>query len=216
MLALGPAHGAVEATLAGDDDAFGHVAQHRIGGRQVGADRDGAGRAVGLLPDDLTPEEKGKVVLENPDDVAGQRAVRLAAEVRHVDSHAAAGLEHPPALREHVAQHRQVLEIRPGDVALAEGGLVLLAGEVRRGRDHQRDRAVVDGLHVAGIAAEDGVGDAASVDGVVVRELGLREALVERGGVVRFAIAGAERSCAGGHRRTVPEPGAETAFSSPA
>jgi hypothetical protein len=199
LLALGPAHGAVESTLAGDDDALGHVAQHRIGGRQVGADCDGAGRAAGLLPDDLAPEEEGEVVLEHAHDVAGQRAVRLAAEVRHVDRDAPAGLEHTPAFGEHVAQHRQVLEIRPGHMALAERRLVLLAGEVRRGRDHQRDRRVVDRLHVTGVAADDRVGCAARIDGGVVRQLGFCEALVERRGVVRLAITGTERSRAGRH-----------------
>ena len=199
LLAIRPGHGPVEATLAGDDDALGHVAQDRVRGREVGTDRDGAGRAAGLLPHDLTPQEEGEVVLEHAHDVAGQGAVRLAAEVRHVDRDAPAGLEHPPALGEHVAQHLQVLEIRTGRAPFAEGGLVLLAGEVRRRRDHQRDRAVVHCLHVAGVTADDRVGCPARVDGVIVRQLRRREALVERGGVVRFAIAGAERSRAGRH-----------------
>ena len=36
------------------------------------------------------------------------------------------------ALGEHVAQHLEVLEVATRDAALAELGLVLLAGEVRR------------------------------------------------------------------------------------
>ena len=41
-------------------------------------------------------------VLEDVDDVGRQRAVGLAAEVGHVDGDAAARLEHPGALGEHV------------------------------------------------------------------------------------------------------------------
>jgi hypothetical protein len=132
LLALRSAHGAVEATFAGDDDALGHVAQHRVGGREVGADGNGARRAASLLPDDLTAEEEREVVLDHAHDVARERAIRLAAEVCHVHRDATAGLEHTPALREDVAQHRQVLQIRAGNVPFTERRFVLLAGEVRR------------------------------------------------------------------------------------
>ena len=65
-------------------------------------------------------------------DVAGKRAVGLAAEVGDVDRDATAGLEDPAALGEHVAEHREVLDVRAGDVTLAQRLFVLLAGEVRR------------------------------------------------------------------------------------
>jgi hypothetical protein len=55
-LAIGPAHGAVEAALARDDDPLGHVPQHRVRGREVGTDGDRARRAPSFLPDDLAPE----------------------------------------------------------------------------------------------------------------------------------------------------------------
>ena len=45
---------------------------------------------------------------------------------------AARGLEHPPALGEHVAEHPEVLDVRRGHVAFAHHRLVLLAREVRR------------------------------------------------------------------------------------
>ena len=67
-LAFLAGHGPVEAALAGHDDPFGDVAQHRVGRRwkePPAQDRP----ALGFPPDDLAPQEQAQVVLEDPDDV---------------------------------------------------------------------------------------------------------------------------------------------------
>ena len=71
-----------------------------------------------------------QVVLQDGHDVGGQAAVRLAAEVGHVDGDAPARLEHPLALGEDVAQQRQVLDVGARYALAVELLLVLLAGEV--------------------------------------------------------------------------------------
>jgi hypothetical protein len=76
----------------------------------------------------LAPSE---AVLEDADDVGREAAVRLAAEVGHVDGDAAAGLELPHALLEHGLEQLEVLEVRRGDARPLELLLVGLAGEVR-------------------------------------------------------------------------------------
>ena len=53
-----------------------------------------------LVPDDLAPQQQAEAVLQDGDDVGGQRPVRLAAQVGHVDGDAAAGLERAHALGE--------------------------------------------------------------------------------------------------------------------
>ena len=121
-----------EAALAGHDDALGHVAQHGIGGRPEGAPGARAAGPFTFLPDDLAAGQQVQVVLEDGHDVGGQAAVRLAAEVGHVDRDAAARLEHPLALGEDVAQQRQVLHVGARHTLAVELLLVLLAGEVGR------------------------------------------------------------------------------------
>ena len=146
---------AVEATLAGDDHPLGRVAQHRVG---RGAERTPGARPAGaalLLPHHLAAQQQPEVVLQDRRDVGGEIAIRAAAEVGDVDRDPAAGFERARRLGEHVAQHREVLDVVGGHVALAERRLVLLAGEVRRRRDHEGHRRVGHLAHVAGIADVD-------------------------------------------------------------
>ena len=98
--------------------------------------------------------------LEDADDVGGQAAVRLAAEVGDVDGDAPARLERADALGEDVAQQVEVLEVRRGHAVALELLLVLLAGEVRRRGHDEGDRAVGHAVHVAGVAEEERVGRA--------------------------------------------------------
>ena len=114
------------------DDALGEVAQHRVRRLHVRAERARSRRALRLHPHDLAAQQHGELVLQDRGDVTGQRAVRLATEVGDVHAHAPAGLEHPEALGEHVAQHGEVLEVLRRDVTGLEVGLVRLAREVRR------------------------------------------------------------------------------------
>src|SRR5918997_1838218 len=72
----------------------------------------GAAGALALLPDELAPEQQAEPVLEDADDVGREAAVRLAPEVGDVDGDAAARLERPHALGEHVLQQLEVLEVR--------------------------------------------------------------------------------------------------------
>jgi len=154
-----------------------------------------------FLPDHFTAQQQAEVVLQDGGHVGRQAAVRTAPQVGHVDGDAAAGLEGAHALPEHVAQHRQVVEVVAGDVTLAERGLVLLAGEVRRRRDHQGHRCVRHGGHVASVADVDDVEFAGFTERVVVADLGRREARVEVGRVVRLAFADAERRGGRSHDR---------------
>ncbi len=133
--------GPLEATLRGDDHALGHVAQHRVRGLAERPPRARARRRCRLLPDHLAPQQQPEIVLEDGDHVGAERPIRLAAEVRDVHRDPAAGLEHPSALGEHVAQHLQVVEVGGGD-ALADLELVVLADEVGRRGDHEGDRVV--------------------------------------------------------------------------
>ena len=132
LLARGAGNGAIEPTVAGDDDPFGRVAQRGVGRRRVRAPRARAVHAVALHPDDLPAEQQAEVVLEDARDVAGEAAIRLAAEVGDVDGDAATGLEHAHALGEDVAQHDEVVDVRLRHVTLAEDELVLLRREVWR------------------------------------------------------------------------------------
>ena len=128
-----------------------------------------------------------QVVVEDPDDVGGQRAVRLAAKVGHVDGDAAARLEDPPALAEHVAQQLEVLGVGRRDDALAQGLLVLLAGEVGRRRDDEGHR-VVGEVHRPGVPAHEGVfQDERLRQGLVGGEVLRVEPGVEPRGVVALA-----------------------------
>ena len=162
--------GAVEAALAGDHDALGEVAQHGVGRRLEGAPRAVGAGAARLPPDHLAAEQEAEAVLQDADHVGGQRAVGLAAEVGDVDRDAAARLELLDALGEHVLEHREVLDVGGGDVALAELGLVGLAGEVRRRGDHQRHRRRPHAVHRAGVADVDLVDHTGRLDGVVGAE----------------------------------------------
>ena len=187
-LAVSLAAGPAEASLAGDHHALGEVSQDGVGRAAERAPRARAAGSIALLPHDLAPEEELEVVLEDADHVAGQAAVRLATEVGHVHRDAPARLEHALALGEDVAEHRQVLEVRRGHALAVELGLVFLAGEVRRGRDDEGDRAGGDGIHVAGVAEDERLGDRRRRgDGGVGRQLGGLEPRVEGGRVVRLA-----------------------------
>ncbi len=120
-----------EAALARHDDALGHVAQHRVGGRAEGAPGARAAGALALAPHDLAPRQQVQVVLEDGHDVGRQAPVGLAPEVGHVDGDAAARLERPLALGEDIAQQRQVLDVGARHPLAVELLLVLLPGEVR-------------------------------------------------------------------------------------
>ena len=104
---------------------------------------------------------------------------------------------------QHVAQHRQVVDVVAGHMAFAERRLVLLAGEVRRRGDDEGDRCVGHVSHVAGITDVDDVEPAGCPERIVVADLGRGEAGVEVGGVVRLALADAERRGGRAHRRAV-------------
>ena len=131
-LAIGAAERAVEAALARDDHAFGGVAQHRVRGAAERAPRAAARRAFALAPDDLAAQQQLELVLEDVDDVGGEAAVRLAAEVGDVHRDAAARLELARALGEHVGEQLEVLDVRARDAVALELLLVLLAREVGR------------------------------------------------------------------------------------
>ena len=131
----------VEAALAGDHDPLGDVAEHRVRRALERAPGTGSAGGLALPPHDLAPQQQAEV-LQDLGDVAGERAVGAAAEVGHVDRDAATRLEHPLALGEDPLEHGQVLEVVGGHAVLAQALLVGLAGEVRRGGDHQGHRVV--------------------------------------------------------------------------
>ena len=181
----------VEAPLAGDHDPLGHVAQHGVARSLERAPRARtAGRTT--LPPDHLPTQQQPEVLEDLRHVGGQRPVRAAAEVGDVDGDPPAGLQHPRALGEDAVQHPQVLEVGRRDTVDAEALLVLLAGEVRRRRHHERHRVVRHVVHVPGVAAMDDVDDGVAVDGGVGGDRGRDEAVVEHRRVVALAPTGAE------------------------
>ena len=95
-----------------------------------------------LAPDDLAAQQQAEAVLEDGDDVGRERAVRLAAEVGHVDRDAPARLELVDALGEDVVEHLEVVDVAGRDVADPQLQLVLLAGEVGRRGDDQGDGVV--------------------------------------------------------------------------
>ena len=198
-LALRRLEGPVEAALAGDDHPLGDVAEHGVGGALEGAPGARAAGGPALPPHDLAPQQQAEV-LEDLGDVAGQRAVGATAEVGHVDGDAAARLEHPLALGEDPLEHGEVLEVVGGHAVLAQALLVGLAREVGRRRDDQRHRVRLQVLELADVAAVDGVdhGGVVELDGVVGRELGSHEAVVEARGVVALAPRRAEVGGGGG------------------
>ena len=51
--------------LLGDDDPLGQVAQHRVGRALERPPRAGAAGALGLLPDDLAPQQQPEAVLQD-------------------------------------------------------------------------------------------------------------------------------------------------------
>ena len=131
-LAIGAAQRAVEAALARDDDALGRVAQHRIRRAAERSPRAAAGRAFALAPHDLAAQQEAELVLEDADDVGGEAAVGLAAEVGDVHRDAPARLELARALGEHVGEQLEVLDVRARHAVALELLFVLLAREVRR------------------------------------------------------------------------------------
>ena len=131
--------------------------------------------------------------------VAGQRAVRAAAEVGDVDGDAPARLEHPLALGEHVAQQLQVLEVGGRHAVDAEARARTAcrrstAATSRRGRPSRRAPAAIARASwwwmtsTAAGRATVGVGG----------DLGRDEAVVERRRVVRLAPARPELGGGGG------------------
>ena len=81
---------------------------------------------------------------------------------------------------EHRGEHLQVGLVGLGDVVGAQGGLVLLAGEVGGRGHHQGHGGVVDGGHGPGVAGDEDVdGLAAGTEGLVGRHHRRGEAVVE-------------------------------------
>ena len=190
---FGPAERTIESTLARDHDPLGRVAQHRIRRAAERAPRAASGRALALAPDDLAAQKQFEIVLKNANDVGGEAAVRLAPEVRDVHRDATAGLELAGALREHVGQQLEILDVRARNTVALELFLVLLPREIRRRRDDQRDRTVDDGVHVPGVAVHERLDDVVRLDhGVVAGEGRRLEPLVERGRVVTLPPARTE------------------------
>ena len=95
--------GAVESALAGDDHPLADVAQHRVRRAAERTPRARAAGALAFLPDQLAASSRPRSCSQDPDDVRGQAAVRLAAEVGHVHRDPPAGLELAHAFGEHVA-----------------------------------------------------------------------------------------------------------------
>ena len=198
----------VEPALAGDDHSLGEITQHRVGGLAVAAPGDRTRGALGLLPDDLAPQQQTEIVLQDRDDVGAQRAVGLAAEIGDIDRDATAGFEDLDARPEDVVQHLEILEVGLRNTRHTAAGigisrdreLVLLAHEVGwRGHDERH-----------GIRRED-LGDLETVavvdrrkilghggDRVVGADLGRREARVEIGRVVAFTTTHPEGGGGGG------------------
>jgi putative ubiquitin-RnfH superfamily antitoxin RatB of RatAB toxin-antitoxin module len=211
--------GPIEATLAGDHDAFGDVAQHRVGRAAERPPRAVARGRLGLAPDDLAPQQEAQLVLEDAHDVGRQAAVGLAAEVGHVDREPPAGLEDAHALGEHLVQQPQVVGVGLGDLRVVLVDLVVLAHEVG-GRGDDEGDAVVGQVEVAGVAEAERLVDLEGRrDGLVARDERRREALVERGRVVTLAPADPEvrrrrRAPAGlihvAHRRTTSSESSES------
>ncbi len=187
-----------EASLAGHDDALGHVAQHRVGGGAEGAPGARAAGPLALLPHDLASGQQVQVVLQDGHDIGGQAAIRLATEVGHVDGDATAGLEHPLALGEDVAQQRQVLDVGARHALAVELLLVLLAGEVRRRGDDEGHRVVRHRLHPPGVALDAGDARCMRVHVLVGVELRCLEAGVE--GVRHMGFAAPDAEIGGGGR----------------
>ena len=188
----------VEATLAGDNHPLGHVPQHRVGGPPEGPPGHRSGGALGLLPDHLPPQQQAQFVLEDPDDVGRQAAVRLAAQVRHVDGDPPSGLHDPHALGEHVAEHLEVLEVRRGHAVAFHLQLVVLAHEVGRRGDDEGHRRVRQLVHVPGVAVQATVAQVGGTDDrVVVGQSGGCKPGVEGRGVVVLTSTDAERSGGG-------------------
>ena len=166
-LSFGAALGPVEPTLARDDDAFGGVAEHRVGRAAERTPRAVARRALTLAPNDFAAQQQVQTILQDRHDVGGQAAVRLATEVRDVDCDTTAGFELVCTLGEDVGEELQVLGVRRGYTFAFELLFVLLARVVGRRRDDERDRAVGDRVHVARVAFDEGIGDLVRRDYVV-------------------------------------------------
>ena len=195
----------IEPAFARDHHTLGEIAQHGVRRAAKRSPRTRAARALALLPDDLAAEQQPESVLQDRDDVGREAAIGLAPEVGDVDRDAAAGLELANALGEHVVQQLEVLDVRARHPFLLELLLVVLAGEVRRRRDDQRDRAVVELVHRTGIATHERVGDRLRwLHLVVRRQLGRLEAFVEGGRVVALSPSHPEvrRGC----RSSFPHP----------
>ncbi len=75
-----------------------------------------AARPLRFLPDDLAAQQQPEVVLEDADDIGGETAIRLAAEVGDVDGDPPSWLQHPGILGEDVAQHLEILDVRRRDL----------------------------------------------------------------------------------------------------
>jgi hypothetical protein len=197
--------GPVKTALAGHDDPLGEVAEDGVGRAAERAPGAGPGGPLGLLPDQLPPQQQAEAVLEDADDVGREAAVGLAAEVGHVHRHPPPRFELAAALGEHVPEQLEVLEVGARHPLPLELFLVGLAGEVGRGGDDQGDRAVVHLVHATGVTADERLGHRLrGGDGVVFGELGGQEALVEGRRVVALPLGhpeiGRGRRAARGHR----------------
>ena len=197
--------GTVEPTLARDDDALGEIAQHRVRRTAIRAPRTRTARALALLPDHLAAEEQPEAILQDRDDVGRQAPIRLAAEVGDVHRDPSTRLERADAVREHGGEELEVLEVRARHPFLLELLLVVLAREVRRRRDDERNRTVVDGVHRASVATDERIGDRLRRrDLVGVGEVGGLESTVEGGRVV--ALAPPDSEVRRGRAATLPHP----------
>ena len=189
------------------DDTLGEVAQHRVRRLHVRAERARPRRALRLHPDDLAAQQQRELVLQDRGDVARERPVRLAAEVGDVHRDAPAGLEHPHAFGEDVAQHREVLEVASPGCRLRRGRARTpcprsTAVTSRPARPSCRRPACMSR------ASPQIRSSRPRAHGLTVsssRDLRRREPRVEVAGVVALAVARAEGPGPCRHRRTVPE-----------
>src|SRR5436853_1677483 len=85
-LPFGAADRTVEAALARDHDALGHVAQHRVGGAAERPPWAVAGRTLALLPHDLAAQHQLQAARRMPPNAAAEAPLRLPPKVAHVDA----------------------------------------------------------------------------------------------------------------------------------
>ena len=105
-------HRPIETTLADNNDPFSEIAKHRVCGLAIRTPGDRPGGTLGLLPNNLAPQQHAEVVLQNADDVGRQASIWLASQVGHIDRHTTPRLQNPEAAGKHIVQHLEILQIR--------------------------------------------------------------------------------------------------------